>query len=167
MNLKLKTYIKNYCLSYLLTVAAIFFLLNKGTYTFLDFIDLLIHEPGHLFFGIFGEFIQFLGGTLMQIFLPLIMAILFFIRKQKYWTQLFLFWLGHNFINISVYVEDANKMELRIIGGAHDWNWILNKTNLIQFSEEISLFFIFLSILSFLVMFFIPYFLNNYDDLVP
>lgn len=164
MNIDLKEHIRQYWFSYLLSIVAIYFLINKGTYTFLDFLDLLIHEPGHFFFGIFGEFMQFLGGTLMQILLPLIMAIIFFIRTQKYWTQIFLFWLGHNFINISVYVEDANKMKLNIIGGAHDWNWILNKINMIEYAEEISLFFVFLALCSFLVMFFVPYFLNNYYE---
>lgn len=162
MNEIFKTHIKNYWFSYLLSVAALYFLLNRGAYTFLDLIDLFIHEPGHLLFGLFGEFIQFLGGTLMQILLPLGIAIAFLFKGNRYLSQIFFFWLGHNFINISVYVDDANKMKLKIIGGAHDWNWILNKVGLIEYCEEMGYAFIGLAILSFVFMFFVPYFLSSF-----
>ncbi len=161
MNEIFKTHIKNYWSSYLLSVAAFYFLLNRGAYTFLDLIDLFIHETGHLLFGLFGEFIQFLGGTLMQIILPLGVAIAFLRKGNRYLSQIFFFWLGHNFINISVYVDDANKMNLRIIGGAHDWNWILNKIGLIEYAEEIGYTFVGLAVWSFVFMFFVPYFLSG------
>ncbi|MEJ5306228.1 MAG: hypothetical protein WHV63_09830 [Ignavibacteria bacterium] len=163
MNDTLKSHFKNYWLSYLLSFAAIYFLLNRGTYTFLDLIDLFIHEPGHLIFGLFGEFIQFLGGTLMQIILPFSVGVVFFLKGQTYLSQIFFFWLGHNFINISVYVDDANKMKLRIIGGAHDWNWILNKLNIVEYAEEIGYAFVAMAIFSFLFMFFVPYFIRDYE----
>jgi hypothetical protein len=163
MNDTLKNHFKDYWLSYLLSFAAIYFLLNRGTYTFLDLIDLFIHEPGHLIFGLFGDFIQFLGGTLMQIILPLSVGLALFLKGQRYLSQIFFFWLGHNFINISVYVDDANKMKLRIIGGAHDWNWILNKLNIVEYAEEIGYTFVAMAIFSFLFMFFIPYFIRDYE----
>ncbi|MCR4418223.1 MAG: hypothetical protein NUV92_10840 [Ignavibacteria bacterium] len=163
MNDTLKSHFKNYWLSYLLSFAAIYFLLNRGTYTFLDLVDLFIHEPGHLIFGLFGEFIQFLGGTLMQIILPFSVGVVFFLKGQRYLSQIFFFWLGHNFTNISVYVDDANKMKLRIIGGAHDWNWILNKLNIIEYAEEIGYAFVAMAIFSFLFMFFVPYFIRDYE----
>ena len=160
----IKLHIKNYWLSYILSFAGIYFLINRGSYTFLDLIDLFIHEPGHLIFGLFGEFVQFLGGTLMQIILPFGVGLVFLLKGQKYLSQIFFFWLGHNFINISVYVDDANKMKLRIIGGAHDWNWILNKIGLIEYAEEIGYMFVGLAVLSFIMMFFIPYFLRDYEN---
>ena len=160
----IKLHIKSYWLSYILSFAGIYFLINRGSYTFLDLIDLFIHEPGHLIFGLFGEFVQFLGGTLMQIILPLGIAIAFLYKGQKYLSQIFFFWLGHNFINISVYVDDANKMKLRIIGGAHDWNWILNKVGMIEYAEEIGYVFVGFAVLSFIAMFFIPYFLRDYEN---
>lgn len=158
---KIKDHLFNFWLSYLLSAAAIYFLLNRGTYTFLDFIDLLIHEPGHLIFGIFGDFMQFLGGTLMQIILPLSIALYSLYKGYKYFSQIFFFWLGHNFINISVYADDANKMKLHLIGGIHDWNWLLGRMNMINYAKEVGYFFVGLSIVSFLVMFFIPYFLKE------
>lgn len=163
---EIKNHFTSYWLSYLLSLAAIYFLVNRGTYTFLDLIDLLIHEPGHLIFGFFGDYIQFLGGTLLQIILPLSITIYSLIKGYKYFAQLFLFWLGHNFINISVYVDDANKMKLKIIGGIHDWNWLLNKMNLIDYAEEIGYLFVTLSIITFIIMFFVPYFKREYSHTI-
>lgn len=155
------THIETYWLSYLLGFAGIYFVLIRGQYTLLDLIDLFIHEAGHFFFSIFGDFIQALGGTLMQIILPLVSAFVFYIKGRKLLTQIFLFWLGHNFINISVYIADANKMKLKIIGGSHDWNYILNKVGLIEYSEQLGHIFTGLAILTFIVMFFIPYFIHE------
>ena len=157
----LLSHVEKHWLSYLLGFAGIYFISIRGQYTLLDLLDLFLHEAGHFFFSIFGQFIHSLGGTLMQILLPLICAFIFFINGRKYMTQIFLFWLGHNFINISVYVDDANKMKLKIIGGSHDWNWILNQLDLIEYSTEIGYGFLALSILAFLTMFFVPYFIHD------
>lgn len=101
----------------------------------------------------------------MQIILPLIMATLFFIKRKRYWTQIFLFWLGHNFLNISVYVDDANKMKLHIIGGSHDWNWILNRLDLIDYAEKIGLIFVGFAIISYIIMFLIPYLIKDFSEI--
>lgn len=166
---KLKELIIDYWLSYLLSFAAIYFLTNRGSYTFLDFVDLLIHEPGHLIFGIFGDFVQFLGGSLMQIILPLSIGVYSLYKGYKYFAQLFFFWLGHNLINISVYADDANKMKLHLIGGIHDWNWLLGRMKMIDYAEEVGYLFVGFSIISFIIMFFIPYFskryINSIDEL--
>jgi hypothetical protein len=57
-------------------------------------------------------------------------------------------------------------MKLNIIGGSHDWNWILNRIDLIEYSEELGLMFVGFSIVSFIIMFIIPVWLRNYDDVL-
>lgn len=46
-------------------------------------------------------------------------------------------------------------MKLKLIGGIHDWNWILGKLGMIDFAKELSLVFIGSAFLSFGVMFLI------------
>ena len=48
----------------MLAVYGGFLILNPGHYGWLDSLDLAIHEVGHPLFGLFGEFIGVLGGTL-------------------------------------------------------------------------------------------------------
>src|SRR5206468_9796060 len=44
--------------------------LHPERYGWLDSLDVAIHEVGHPLFGVFGEFIGMLGGTLMQLLIP-------------------------------------------------------------------------------------------------
>ena len=44
---------------------------DPAEYRLLDAVDLPIHETGHLVFAPFGEFLQFLGGSLFQVLFPL------------------------------------------------------------------------------------------------
>ncbi len=95
---------------------------------FIDNVNLIIHEAGHWIFWPFGEFMHVLGGSLTQILVPLMFVVYFYIQGQKYSASLTLFWLGQNFLNVSVYAGDAVKMQLPLLGGdnvVHDWNWLL------------------------------------------
>jgi len=108
----------------------------------LDRVDLVIHEAGHLFFGWFGEFIQVAGGTIGQLLVPAAIAVYFFIRREFYSSAVSLFWTGQNFFWISVYVKDAQTMDLPLvsIGGEdaiHDWNYILSRLGLLRWDHAI------------------------------
>jgi hypothetical protein len=89
---------------------------------------LLIHEAGHTFLAGFGDYISTLGGTLVQVFTPILFLSYFAYQKQFFSSGFTLFWLGNNLINVSVYIKDARVMLLPVIGGGiHDWNYLLGK----------------------------------------
>jgi len=103
---------------------------------FLDLVNLAFHEAGHIFLGFFGEFIMTLGGTLFQLIIPAVCAVHFLRRENKLGWQLCLFWIGENFLNISIYAGDAIKQELPLVGGGvHDWTYLLTKMDLIAHTE--------------------------------
>ncbi|HCA81607.1 MAG TPA: hypothetical protein DEP53_17905 [Bacteroidetes bacterium] len=92
----------------------------------IDTIDLFIHEGGHGIFKLFGQFIYFLGGSLMQVILP-VTAIVVLLRTSGPRTLLAtLFWLGQNLIDVAVYIDDAPKQQLTLISryAMHDWLWL-------------------------------------------
>ncbi len=92
----------------------------------LDTINLFIHEGGHGVFKVFGQFIYFLGGSLMQVILP-VTAIVVLLRTSGPRTLLAtLFWLGQNLIDVAVYIDDAPKQQLTLISryAMHDWRWL-------------------------------------------
>jgi len=94
----------------------------------LDSVDLAIHETGHLVFSPFGEFIQFAGGTLFQLIVPLVFAWYFWRRGDRHAATVPLWWAGQNFWNISVYVRDARVQELPLVGGGeHDWAYLFGR----------------------------------------
>lgn len=100
----------------------------------LDSVNLLIHEAGHPLFAVFGEFMGFAGGTLMQLLIPLAFVLHFLREGKPFQALLVLFWLGQSLLNVSVYAADAQAMALPLFGGGdriHDWNWMLDSLNLL------------------------------------
>ena len=106
--------------------------------SFLDGIDLAIHETGHLVFGPFGEVIMFAGGTLFQLIVPAAFVVYFALRHDRHAATVPLWWIGQNFWNISVYVRDARAQELPLVGGGeHDWAFLLGRFGLLAYDQGI------------------------------
>ena len=91
---------------------------------FLDLVNLPFHEAGHLFFTPFGSTMHYLGGTFGQLLVPALLAGYFLFRQGRPFGAAFcVWWLGQNFVNISVYMADARELSLPLVGGGdHDWN---------------------------------------------
>ncbi|MCE5312743.1 MAG: hypothetical protein LLF86_06275 [Nitrospiraceae bacterium] len=119
-----------------LAAAGIFWLhaiMDDDGFLFFDYVNLPFHEFGHLFFAPFGETLSMLGGTIMQCAIPFGIMLNFLYRAEPAGFAFSGFWLGENFLNISVYVADARKMELPLVGGGeHDWNILLSKFGLLN-----------------------------------
>jgi hypothetical protein len=92
-----------------------------------DTINLFIHEAGHFFLKPFGMWIYIFGGTFVQCFLPLALAIVTW-RQNVMQIPYPVFWFGENLINVSYYIKDAPYKQLKLIaaGLIHDWNWLLS-----------------------------------------
>lgn len=106
----------------------------------LDSANLLIHEAGHFIFFLLGEFIGMLGGSLLQLLIPVVFGIYF--AQRMSWFALFfcLFWLGDNFTNVARYIMDSRAQQLPLIGGEgsnHDWNWLLTRMNVLPYDLAI------------------------------
>jgi len=118
------------------------FWLADGMLVVAGIVDLLIHEAGHTFFSFDGMTLHILGGTLFQLFVPLVLAF-YLVRKQcaaGVWAALF--WFGENFRHIAPYAADAKKQALPLFGiiagnKVHDWNWLCTQWGLLEKSEAI------------------------------
>ncbi|MFI5237861.1 MAG: hypothetical protein ACHQLA_07985, partial [Ignavibacteriales bacterium] len=119
----------------------------------------VIHEAGHFFFMLFGKFIYTLGGTLMQIILPSIIAIYFFRNEYRTGVQVGLLWLAQNFINISVYSADAQARKLPLLGGNkvyHDWHYLLSEIGILEYDYSVGYAFLGIAIVIFLISILMP-----------
>lgn len=151
--------VKRWIPSVIILPIALYWVLNRGDYGLLDNIDLVIHEAGHFFFSLFGKFIYTLGGTLMQIILPSVIAVFFFRNNYRTGVQFGLLWLGQNFINISVYAADARAQKLPLLGGKkvyHDWHYLLGELGLLNSDYVIGYTFLGIAIFIFLVAILMP-----------
>ena len=105
---------------------------HPDRWLFLDNVNLIVHEAGHVLWRIFGEFLYFLGGSVTQILVPLAFVMYFWRSNQRFAACVAAFWTASSLFNLSVYVGDARAMELPLLGGdnvEHDWNWILSSLN--------------------------------------
>lgn len=150
---------KRWIPSLIILPIAVYWLFNRGEFSLLDNIDLVIHEAGHFFFSLFGKFIYTLGGTLMQIILPSIIAGYFFRNNYRTGVQFSLLWLGQNFINISVYAADAQARKLPLLGGNkvyHDWHYLLGEVGILEYDYLVGYIFFGIAIVIFLVAVLMP-----------
>ena len=107
-------------------------------YTWLDSLDLAIHETGHLVFGFGGELLMLLGGTLLQLMVPVVFAAALWRQGDRHGATVPLWWLGQNCWNVSVYIKDARAQELPLVGGGeHDWAAILGELGLLSRDQAI------------------------------
>ncbi len=103
-------------------------------------INLGFHEMGHMVFAPFGQFMAIAGGSLFQCLVPLL-STLMFLRQRDYFGIAFCFgWLSTNLFDVALYAGDARKLELPLVtpfkGGdeiIHDWNYLLDKLNMLQY----------------------------------
>jgi hypothetical protein len=115
---------------------------TSGDWHFLDNVNLIMHEAGHVVFSLFGPFVYLLGGSLFQILVPIVFSGYFFLWQEDFYAgSLLLFWVGQNFINVSVYAGDAVVMQLPLLGGdssTHDWHAILSMLNALPYTHTVA-----------------------------
>ena len=114
----------------------------------LQSLNLPIHEGGHLLFRPFGELLHVAGGTFLQLAAPTF-SMFMFLKQRDYFAITFCFgWLSTNFVNISVYMQDARALALPLVsaegGGGdgmiiHDWHWLFSKFGMLEHCEGIGL----------------------------
>ena len=112
-----------------------------ANWNFVDNVDLVIHEAGHLIFIFFGDFMHVLGGSLLQVLLPTIFAGYFFMRREWFSGSVVLFWVGENLISVATYMGDAVVQQLPLLGGdavIHDWNYLLTAMGLLKYTNGLS-----------------------------
>jgi len=106
---------------------------------FLHMIDLVFHEAGHVIFGLGGQFIAVLGGSLNQVLVPAVCTAVFLRRREYGSASATLFWVGQNLADVAVYVADGRAMALPLLadGLIHDWNFILGRLGLLSRAEAL------------------------------
>lgn len=101
----------------------------------ISIISLWIHEAGHAAFSFDGEMLHVLGGTLLQLAVPLGAALyLALLRGYPAPGWLMLFWFGHTLADAAAYVADARARTLPLLGGAgiHDWSYLLSAWGMLE-----------------------------------
>jgi hypothetical protein len=100
-------------------------------------ITLVFHEMGHLVFSFAGETMKILGGSLMQLLVPIAAAVyLRLFQKDRFGFAVCLAWLAFSAWDLATYIGDASHEDLPLVsmGGTpeHDWSNLLTKWRLLN-----------------------------------
>ncbi len=105
----------------------------------LSYVDLGFHELGHMLAIPLGTVIHFLAGSFTQIAVPLGLAVYFWIKvEDRAATALMLGWAATSAQNTSVYVADAPTRALPLIGGTHDWWFLLGRWDALHLADGLA-----------------------------
>ncbi len=101
--------------------------------SFLHLVNLIFHEAGHVLLSPFGQFMTALGGSLLQVLVPVACAVtLYRGAGDRFGAAVAAWWAGQNLVDLAPYIGDARALQLTLLGGAtgaevvgHDWEAVL------------------------------------------
>ena len=101
--------------------------------------DLGFHELGHLVATPLGQTAHFLAGSATQVLVPLGLAVYFWIRQRHHIaTGLMLAWAAAAAYDAAAYISDAPFQRLPLIGGHHDWAFLLGRWDALHQADTIA-----------------------------
>ena len=90
--------------------------------------DLGFHELGHMLAIPLGTTVHFLAGSSTQVLVPLGLAGYFWLwQRDGMSTGVMMAWAASNAQDASVYIADGPYQNLPLIGGHHDWQYLLTQ----------------------------------------
>jgi hypothetical protein len=114
---------------------------DTSGFLFPDFVNLMIHEAGHLFFSWGGYTLMLLGGTLGELLAPLLCALYFYFHGKTYGFAFCAFWFFENFLYIGTYMKDARACALPLVNSEiGDWTILFGQWGLLPADLKIGQF---------------------------
>lgn len=93
-----------------LVIYTVVVLASQDAWHLFDYINLPIHETGHLLFIPLGETLTILGGALFLLIVPLTFAVSFARRGDHFGATVCAWWCSQNVFYVASYVADAQVM---------------------------------------------------------
>jgi hypothetical protein len=120
---------------------------NYAGESFLHIVNLVFHEAGHVLFGFLPRFFVVLGGSAMQVLVPLACLVAFWRRGDRFGTAVAAWWAGQNLVDLAPYINDARDLQLVLLGGrtgaeveGHDWEYLLGVLRLMPWDHTLARF---------------------------
>ena len=125
-------------------VFLLYALMNRSEYLLIDYVFVPIHEGGHLLFSYFGHTLMVAGGTILQLGVPLLLAVYFVFHRQLTGVAFCSFFFFENFLNVATYMADSRRMELQYVTvgdpdfAEHDWLTMFSQIGVLEYDTRIA-----------------------------
>lgn len=117
---------------------------SRSGFLMIDMAFVPIHEGGHLLFSYFGQTLMVAGGTLLQLGVPVMLAVYFAFQRQLPGTAFCSFFFFENFLNVATYMADSRRMELQYVTvgdpnlAEHDWFTMFSQMGVLEHDTQIA-----------------------------
>jgi hypothetical protein len=106
-------------------------------------ITLAFHELGHILFAPLGELLMVAGGSITQLAIPIIAALLLVWWQGDYFGfAVGGAWLGFSALDLSRYIGDARALQLPLVSlgpeAEHDWWYLLSRMGWLRYDTRIA-----------------------------
>ena len=105
----------------------------------LSLVDLGIHELGHLLTYPLPDLITAIAGSFAQVAAPLGLAVYFLARKDEAASAMCLGWAATSGYDAARYIADAPYERLELLGGDHDWAYVLFELDMMNIAGTFAL----------------------------
>jgi hypothetical protein len=118
--------------------------MGGGLARWFDLVFVPVHEGGHLLFGWFGsKWLMVAGGTLLQLLVPLALAVYFVFRREAIGTAFCAFFFFEQFLPVATYMADARSQSLTYVTvgdpdlAEHDWFYLFSQAGVVDHDTQI------------------------------
>jgi hypothetical protein len=118
---------------------------NYAGSSFLHLVNLVFHEAGHVLFGVLPRFFMVLGGSALQVLVPLACLVAFWRHGDRFAVAVAAWWAGQNLVDLAPYINDARALQLVLLGGrtgaeveGHDWEYLLRVLRLMTWDHALA-----------------------------
>jgi hypothetical protein len=113
-------------------------LVTPDHWSLLDGLNQAVHATGHLLLVGTNETMQQLGGTVLQLLLPLIVTAYFTVRDDEHAASIGVWWVGQNAVNISASMAISGTGSTGSVPGSveHDWLMLFARWDVLHHAEQ-------------------------------
>ena len=116
---------------------------RNGWVPWLSNVDLGVHELGHMLAMWAPPLLMQGAGSFLQVAVPLAFAGYFLWRRDRMAVILMIAWAAESLNNVSIYIYDATRMVLPLLGddgsgAGHDWRNILRRLGQLEHTDGIA-----------------------------
>ncbi len=103
---------------------SLYLMIWRPTFSPFDWINVLVHETGHLVFLPFADAAATAGGSILQIGLPLLLALAYLAQDDKFGASISIWWLGQSLTFLATYIGPSKEGAVEFFRTSADWDQI-------------------------------------------
>ena len=108
----------------LVAAFSLYLMIWRPAFSPFDWINVLVHETGHLVFLPFANTAATAGGSILQVGLPLLLALAYLAQDDQFGASISVWWLGQSLTFLATYIGTSREGAVEFFRASADWDQI-------------------------------------------